>query len=68
MDCTIFSFLRDFHSREDGAVTVDWVVLTAGIFGFGILIVGLIAQGATDPADSVGATLSSADIQAVNFD
>ncbi|SEF57038.1 hypothetical protein SAMN04488045_0465 [Thalassococcus halodurans] len=26
-------FLSRFVTREDGAVTVDWVVLTAGIVG-----------------------------------
>ena len=27
-------FLTSFMDREDGAVTVDWVVLTAAIVGF----------------------------------
>ena len=34
------SFLRD----EDGAVTIDWVVLTAGIIGLIIAIVPLVEE------------------------
>ncbi|MCT4558675.1 MAG: hypothetical protein N4A61_11555 [Pelagimonas sp.] len=26
-------FLNAFNKREDGAVTVDWIVLTAGMVG-----------------------------------
>lgn len=32
----MISFLKSFHASEEGAVTVDWVVLTA-------LVVGLVA-------------------------
>lgn len=31
MKINLFSKIRNFVSREDGAVTADWVVLTAGI-------------------------------------
>jgi len=44
---------------EDGAVTVDWVVLTAAIVGLGIAVIGTIAAGALDKSTGVGAYLSS---------
>ncbi len=31
--------LRKFHATEDGAVTVDWVVLTAAIVGISLGII-----------------------------
>lgn len=53
----------DFTGRlwrdEDGAVTVDWVVLTAGLVGLGLAVVLIVQTAAQDPADGVGAALSS---------
>lgn len=51
-----FAFLvRD----EDGAVTVDWVVLTAGIVGLGVVVITSVATGTTEHSSAVGARLSS---------
>jgi Flp pilus assembly pilin Flp len=38
----------DFAKNEDGAITVDWVVLTAAIVGFGVAVVGLISPKVAD--------------------
>ena len=51
--------LTCFMNDEDGAVTVDWVVLTAAIVGLGIAVIGTIAAGALDKSTGVGAYLSS---------
>jgi Flp pilus assembly pilin Flp len=32
----VFTFLKFFQQDEDGAVTIDWVVLTAGIVSLAI--------------------------------
>ena len=50
----------EFLKSEDGAVTVDWVVLTAAIIGLGLVVIGSVAGGATDVSDSLGATLNDA--------
>ncbi|WP_373354258.1 hypothetical protein [Pseudoroseicyclus sp. CXY001] len=50
--------LRAFGKSESGAVTVDWVVLTAAIGFLSVGLVVTIRDAATDPADSVGAQLS----------
>jgi len=48
-----------FAKAEDGAVTVDWVVLTAAIVGLGIAVITTIAAGATDQATGLGALLQT---------
>jgi len=35
--------INDFVKSEDGAVTVDWVVLSAAIIGIGLLVLIPIA-------------------------
>ncbi len=37
--------VRRFVQAEDGAVTVDWVVLTAAIVGIAIAVLAVIANG-----------------------
>lgn len=37
------NILNKFRNDESGAVTVDWVVLTAAIVGLGVLVVSQIA-------------------------
>jgi Flp pilus assembly pilin Flp len=43
-------FLRD----EDGAITVDWVVLTAGMIGLAIGVVSTVIVATTQQSTSVG--------------
>ena len=52
-----------FCTEEDGAVTVDWVVLTAAIVGLGVAVVGTIHSSAMDNANGLGAHLGSMSIQ-----
>ena len=55
----LFQRLR---KSEDGAVTVDWVVLTAAIVGLGVGIVTVVASAATDKSSGLGAHLSAQSI------
>jgi Flp pilus assembly pilin Flp len=43
----MLDFIKTFRSDEDGAVTVDWVVLTAAIVGLGIAVLASVRSGAT---------------------
>ena len=52
-------FLTYFRNDEDGAVTVDWVVLTAALVGLAVAVIAMVAAGATDHSNSVGAQLSN---------
>ena len=42
----MIKFIKNFRKDEDGAVTVDWVVLTAAVVGLAIAAYGAI-QGNT---------------------
>lgn len=47
--------LSKFMRDEDGAVTVDWVVLTAGIGFVSVVVIASIQQAATDQATGLAA-------------
>lgn len=51
--------LFDFIKQEDGAVTVDWVVLTAAIIGIGMLVLIPIAYSSSSSATTVAADIAS---------
>jgi Flp pilus assembly pilin Flp len=52
----------NFCLDENGAVTVDWVVLTGAIVGLSIAVIGSISGGAMDHANGLGANLSAKDV------
>ncbi|WP_418595359.1 Flp family type IVb pilin [Ponticoccus sp. (in: a-proteobacteria)] len=39
----MINFIKNFRKDEDGAVTVDWVVLTAAVVGLAIAAYGTIS-------------------------
>lgn len=43
-----------FLRSEDGAVTVDWVVLTAAVVGLGLVIGSTVGQSTVDLAGLIG--------------
>ncbi|MCF2906366.1 hypothetical protein L0666_15340 [Octadecabacter sp. CECT 8868] len=55
----MFNFIKSFRKQEDGAVTVDWVVLTAAIVGLGIAVITTVGRGATDQATGLAGTMSA---------
>lgn len=52
------NFFNKFRRDEDGAVTVDWVVLTAAIVGLGIAILATVSGGVGDLAGAIDSELS----------
>ena len=48
-----------FYSDETGAITVDWVVLTAAIVGIGMLVLTPIAFSTESSATAVANTISN---------
>ena len=54
--------IRRFLHEERGAVTIDWVVLTAAIIGIGMLLLGPIALGTGTLAEMVGADIAGTEI------
>ncbi|MCU4654150.1 hypothetical protein N8I71_14995 [Roseibacterium sp. SDUM158016] len=51
-----------FVSAESGAVTVDWVVLTAGIVGLGMATMGVVSGGVSDLSGDVDTQLTDQEI------
>jgi len=49
-----------FAKDESGAVTVDWVVLTAALVGIGVTIMSTIQAGIEDAATDIRNELTSA--------
>ena len=43
----LLNILKNFKSDESGAVTVDWVVLTAAIVGLGLAVMSSVGGGVT---------------------
>jgi Flp pilus assembly pilin Flp len=50
----LLNILKNFKSDESGAVTVDWVVLTAAIVGLGLAVMTSVGSGVT----TLGTTIS----------
>jgi Flp pilus assembly pilin Flp len=50
------AFLKD----EAGAVTVDWVVLTAAVVGLGLVVFTFIQPAVSGLADDIGAEIDAA--------
>ncbi|WP_101067434.1 Flp family type IVb pilin [Roseovarius salinarum] len=51
----MMKFINKFRKDEDGAVTVDWVVLTAAVVGLGVAGVASVQSGVA----GLGSTISS---------
>ena len=47
------AFLKD----ESGAVTVDWVVLTAALVGLGLAVISVVSTGLEDLSGDIQAQL-----------
>ena len=54
--------IKTFAADESGAVTVDWVVLTAAIVGLGIAVIASVRTGTQEVGDMIQASLTSATI------
>ncbi|MCB2137412.1 MAG: hypothetical protein KDE08_15965 [Rhodobacteraceae bacterium] len=54
--------MKDFLSSEDGAVTVDWVVLTATAVGLAIAAIGKISDGTAFVSNSVSTSMANMEI------
>ena len=55
----MINFIKNFRKDEDGAVTVDWVVLTAAIVGLGIAAVSTVSSGIDTAAASLVTDLTT---------
>ncbi|GAA6176656.1 hypothetical protein [Sulfitobacter pacificus] len=55
----MMNFIKNFRADEDGAVTVDWVVLTAAVVGLAVAAYSSIQTGAADLTSDTGSFLEN---------
>ncbi|WP_078540234.1 MULTISPECIES: hypothetical protein [unclassified Thioclava] len=58
-----FFKIKKFHDEEDGAVTVDWVVLTAAVVGLGAAAMALIRQETGGLSGKIASYLDTAKVE-----
>jgi Flp pilus assembly pilin Flp len=59
----LISLTRAYLRDEDGAVTVDWVVLTAALVGLALAVIVAITPGLQNAAGAINEDLSNANNQ-----
>jgi Flp pilus assembly pilin Flp len=64
---TTSDHLKVFITDESGAVTVDWVVLTAAIVGLGIAVIGAISSGVGGLGGGIERSLLAASIDPIDL-
>jgi len=59
----MFNFIKKFRKDEEGAVSVDWVVLTAAIVGLGVAAVSTVEGGVDTLAGAISAGVADETVQ-----
>ncbi|MFY0690654.1 MAG: hypothetical protein JXR14_01875 [Paracoccaceae bacterium] len=54
----LFAFVKNFANDESGAVTVDWVVLTAALVGLGLAVMASVSTGLEDLSGDIETQLT----------
>jgi len=52
---------KNFVSSEAGAVTVDWVVLTAALVGLGLAVMSVVSGGIENLSGDISQALTDTD-------
>jgi Flp pilus assembly pilin Flp len=50
--------LNNFIANDSGAVTVDWVVLTAALVGLGLAVMTVVSSGVENLSGDIDKTLT----------
>lgn len=58
----LFNLIKTFKNDEAGAVTVDWVVLTAAIVGLGIAVIAAVSTGTNTLGTNISNSLAGATV------
>lgn len=59
---TFLKLAKKFQRDENGAVTVDWVVLTAAVVGLGVAVLTVVSGGTKNMANGINTALDAADV------
>ena len=55
----MMNFIKNFRKDEDGAVTVDWVVLTAAIVGRAVVAFNTIGDNVEPMSGNIAADITA---------
>lgn len=55
----LLNIFKSFKNDESGAVTVDWVVLTAAIVGLGLVVLNYVGGGIETLSSNIETELNS---------
>jgi hypothetical protein len=66
-DMKFFKLFKNFQDAEDGAVTVDWVVLTAAVVGLGLAALAAIRSGTGALTSKINTHLSGISINTASL-
>ncbi|NUH65915.1 hypothetical protein HTT03_11525 [Sulfitobacter sp. S0837] len=64
----MMNFIKNFRKDEDGAVTVDWVVLTAAVVGLAVAAFTTINDSTVALVDGIGTDLGTAATEVAKHD
>jgi len=64
----MFNKFLNFVREEDGAITVDWVVLTAGVVGLGALMYFYLNEPIQNIDEATGDALAGIEVREITFD
>lgn len=56
--------LNAFAENEDGAVTVDWVVLTAGVIGITLAALSVMTSGTQQLTETISSDVAARSVSA----
>ena len=59
-----FKSFQKFLSDDSGAVTVDWVVLTAALVGLGLAVMSVVSTGLEDLSGDIQTQLETDQVSA----
>jgi len=59
-----YKSFQNFLSEDSGAVTVDWVVLTAALVGLGLAVMSVVSTGLEDLSGDIQTQLETDQISA----
>ncbi|QXT39304.1 Flp family type IVb pilin [Gymnodinialimonas ceratoperidinii] len=62
------NFIKNFAADESGAVTVDWVVLTAALVGLGLAVMAVVSGGVENLSTDIAQGLADTDPLTDPFD
>jgi len=63
----VFTSIKSFAQSEQGAVTVDWVVLSAAIVGLGVAAISVVSGGVETLSTNISTSLADTDPNASPF-